>query len=349
MPDAPEHPSVAISDVDRDSLHILPLTILPIETQGLRRARLIKNGRLDSMVEMFEDEGTGSGQVPVPSLADEFGWPEDPPHPDLHLMRKLAQLPSYDVYSLRISMRENGIRVNDVSELRLSEAKVAELSDYMTAFTRPMLREIFAGAVERITGFADILDAFRHPDVAQVRAKLFALADAFGIAPEEIPLHLERMGDTFLSISYYRQAMDGVSPVVDGFHEAVEAIQGNFQLKADRNLMKTCESLRHTMAEVQTGLSRKFDAFDKITAGMWRRPSMDQIRQIEHATLDCHTFMGQNLCGLTVKMDAWHKRFPDMDTGGPMKRAEFIMQGMRPGMDKMRLFKVKPRDAFQVW
>jgi hypothetical protein len=34
----------------------------------------------------------------VDSIVNVFGWPVVPPHPDLILLRKLAVLPSYDVY-----------------------------------------------------------------------------------------------------------------------------------------------------------------------------------------------------------------------------------------------------------
>jgi hypothetical protein len=154
-----------IRDSDRDSMHILPLSILLVETPGLKRARLIKNARLESMVKMFEDEGTGSGQIDVESLSDEFGWPASPAHPDLVLIKKLSELPSYDVYSLRILLREHGIKLNDVSALRLSASKVDELSGYMTAFTHPLIAEIFGGEDIVIKDFSDIMALFRDPDI----------------------------------------------------------------------------------------------------------------------------------------------------------------------------------------
>ena len=48
-------------DFDRDSLHILPLSMISLETRGLQRARMIKNSRLESVVELFEGEEIGSG------------------------------------------------------------------------------------------------------------------------------------------------------------------------------------------------------------------------------------------------------------------------------------------------
>ena len=103
---------VVEGDSDRDSLHILPLYILPLETSALKRARLIKNARLKGVIELFTDEQTGSGQIEVENLAAKFGWPEDEPYPDLVMLRKLAQARSYDVYSLRLTLREFDIPVN---------------------------------------------------------------------------------------------------------------------------------------------------------------------------------------------------------------------------------------------
>ncbi len=62
-------------ELDQDALHILPLEILPVETPGLKRARLIKNVRLDSVVELFREADTGSGQVHPSKLAPVFTRP----------------------------------------------------------------------------------------------------------------------------------------------------------------------------------------------------------------------------------------------------------------------------------
>jgi len=332
-----EEKSDEIRDSDRDSMHILPLSILPVETPGLKRARLIKNARLESVVEMFEDEGTGSGQIGVDSLSDEFGWPATPAHPDLILMKKLSLLPSYDVYSLRILIREHGITVNDVSALRLSDSKVDELSSYMTAFTHPLIAEIFGGEDIAIKDFSDILALFRDPDITKARARLKAMSEKLNIQPEDIPRFLERFGDIFLSLSYYRQCLDEVAPVIDEFHESIEEIQTNFQLQADTNLMNTCGTMRDTIGGALAGVRKRFDDFDRGTRDMWDSLSAAQFENIRKITQDCHTVMGGVLCGLSVKMDAWRHRFPNMDTGGPLKRAEFIMLDMRQGMDQIKI------------
>ena len=60
-------------DSDRDALHILPLSILPFQTPSLSRAKLIKNARLNSVVELFKGQGIGSGQMDVEELAKDYG------------------------------------------------------------------------------------------------------------------------------------------------------------------------------------------------------------------------------------------------------------------------------------
>jgi hypothetical protein len=62
-------------DFEKDSLHIMPLHILPLKTPGLMHARMIKNVHFDSMIELFHDSETGSGQVEPSRLGRMFDWP----------------------------------------------------------------------------------------------------------------------------------------------------------------------------------------------------------------------------------------------------------------------------------
>ena len=188
----------AVSDVDRDSLHILPLSIIPLETRALKRARLIKNDRLASVVELFKDEHTGSAQLEIEDLGKMFGWPADADQADLTIIRKLALLPSYDVYSLRIQLRELGIPINDHANLRLSERKSQELSTYLTVFTRPLITQIFADDDSGVRTIDDIFALFRDPDKKKVLAKLGTIARKLGIKIEGVPKFLEDYGDIYI-------------------------------------------------------------------------------------------------------------------------------------------------------
>ena len=327
---------VVEGDADRDSLHILPLYILPLETAALKRARLIKNVRLKGVVELFQDEHAGSGQIAVEDLTAEFGWPEDTPHPDLVMLRKLARASSYDVYSLRLTLRELEIPVNNFDELKLSEGKARELSEYMTSFTRPLIMQIFGGDDVSIQSFEDVIALFRDPDIAKARQKLQTMADKLGVKLQDVPKFLEDYGDIFLSLSYYRQCLDAIEPAISGMIGSFDELRSNWQLKSDQNLMTACTLIESTVNEMLAAITGRFENFDRSTGSMWDNITAERFRQVEKLIKDYHTTIGGVLCALSVKMEAWARLFPEKGVGGPVKRAEFILSDIKPGTDTIQ-------------
>ena len=146
--------------------------MVPFEHPGLRRARLVKNARLESVIELFSGEGMGSGQIGIRDVAREFEWSNGGEKRDLDTLHKLAELPSFDVYSLRISLRERDITVNDHDDLKLSEAKKQELGIYMQEFTRQLVLQIY-GEDEEINDYKDVLALFSHPCQSQPKIAHF--------------------------------------------------------------------------------------------------------------------------------------------------------------------------------
>src|SRR5436305_12269009 len=111
-----------LPDEDRDSLHTLAISVLPVKTQIFRRARLVKNSRLDSVIEFFNGVGCGRGQMDLRHTGKFLALPEK--HPDVELLQKVGMLPSFDVYSLRIQLRAHGIIIPDGCALTLSPGKI---------------------------------------------------------------------------------------------------------------------------------------------------------------------------------------------------------------------------------
>src|SRR5689334_16560713 len=91
---------IEITEQEGDALHILPIAILPVQHRALKRARLIKNARLDAMIELFNGAAMGSGQITVNGAAKLLALKTE--DEDIKLLRKVMDLTSYDVYSLRI-------------------------------------------------------------------------------------------------------------------------------------------------------------------------------------------------------------------------------------------------------
>lgn len=331
-----DHSEDGISDVDRDSLYILPLSIIPLETPSLRRARMIKNVRLDSIVELFEDKKSGSGQIEVEDLPHEFNWRDVPLHPDLLVMRKLALLPSFDVYSLRVLLRQHNIPVNDFASLRLSKKKNHELTSYMMAFTRPLIVNIYGDADVSIQTFEDIIGLFRAPDVRRALDKLRVMAAKLEIRLEEIPTFLEDYGDIFLSLSYYRQCLDHIEPLVSNYLEWMKELHDSWPAQREPNLLAACKMIEETLNATMLAITGRFESFDRGTKDLWEHVSAERFRKVESLIKSYHTTIGGVLCALTVKMEAWVRTFAHKKAGGPAKRSEFIMTGMRQGIEKIQ-------------
>ena len=320
---------------DRDTLHTLALGIMPLKKNTLKRARMIKNSRLESVIEVFRDPGVGSGQIQVESLPHEFNAEALPPE-DFALLRRLALLPSYDVYSLRINLRAAGIQVNDVSALRLSPAKTAELSVYMKNFTRPLLMQIYGDEGHKIETFEDVVGLFRDPDRQKAKHRLVVMASKLGVDIATIPTFLDDYADIFMSLSYYKQCLDEVTPTVYEFFDALKDLQKSYQMRSNVQLMAACKDMESTFTNLLTSVTGRLESFDRHTKDMWNDLSAERFRKIEAVIKTFQTMMGGILCAITVKMDAWTALFPVPKAGAPGRKADFILSDLRHGMERIR-------------
>ncbi len=326
-----EPEKIETEDFDRDSLHILPLSIIPLETSALKRARLIKNVRLKSAVELFSGISTGSGQLDLKGVGKEFELVKS--HPDMVVLHKLAELNSYDVYSLRILLRAHGIEIENHDDLKLSKSKNQELTGYMKKFTYPLIVQIYGSDDVSIKEFKDVIRLFQNPDPKTAAEKLKIMADKLEIEIDQVPVFLEDYGDIFLSLAYYRRCLEEIEPIVEIFLRSLEDIQSNYQAKTDQNLMRTCVTMHSTIKGLVMALNARFEHFDHNTKDMWDDLTAERFRQVERMIKNYHTTMGGALCALSVKMNTWDRLFPSEESGGPVRRAEFIMSDMKQGIE----------------
>ncbi len=295
---------------------------------------MVKNARLESVIELFSGEGMGSGQIDVSDVAREFEWNNGGEEKDLGILNKLAQLPSFDVYSLRISLREQEIAVNDYDDLKLSDSKKQELGIYMQEFTRQLVLQIY-GDDKEIHNYKDVLALFQHPDVKMAKSKLGIIADKLEIRLDQIPKFFEDYGDVFLSLSYYRHCFDEIAPAIVEFRASVKEIHDTHPLKGNDRLVSICLRTDFTVNQLVAVVRSRFKKFDTSTKEMWNNVSSESFRRIESMIQSSHKDIGKILCALTVKMDAWSRKFSSRDAGGPMKRAEFINAEIRQGLNTL--------------
>ncbi len=318
-----------IRDVDRDAVHTLPLATIPLKTAGLSKTRMIKNSHLQSVIELFEDDNAGSGQLAVDSLHQVYSKIEAN---DIKLLRALAKLYSYDVFGLRVQLRNLGIPVNDYDHLKLSSSKQNELTEYMKHFTERLILEIYGSDDENVKSYADVLALFRHPDVKLAREKLHVMSLRLGIDIAEVPKFLEDYGDIYLSVAYFRQCMDLVQPAIADFESSVAEILEHPQLKQNANLVAVSNRLNSKIQNLNNVARERFGVFSKSTNEMWDGITADKFSSFKELVEANHTAIGGILCTLNVKMGAWVAKFPQKNSGGPVKRADFILTDMKQGL-----------------
>lgn len=327
-------------DRDIDALHVLPLAMLPLESEALCELKLIKNHQLESVVEVHSMRGKGSLQVAVAGLPAVFGWSTEEVHPDLALLRRIGNLPSFDVYSLRHLLRELGHPVNDDPNLRLSEEMTAELSEYMTVFTRPLISRLYAGADMAIAKPGDLAALFNDPDRAKVLRRLEILAGELGIGIEAVARFLEDYGDVLLSLAFYKRCLDQVAPIVTAFLGTLDTVRGNQRLRKDEDLIAICTSVESEVNELTATIAQHFQELDHIAREIWNDPNARGFRDLKSKIAEHHRGISGVLCGLTVKMGIWEKTFPDQSSANPAQLADFIKYHMKQGLESMHKVQV---------
>ena len=328
-------PSGRDLDYEKDSLHILPLDMVPVDTAGLGQSRMIKNVHFESMIEVFRDDEAGSGQIDPARLGTMFGWPKGQKHPDGVLIAKLSLLQSFDVYSLRMSLRNLGIKVEDNSHLALSDSERRELDRYMRVFTRPLIDIVYSDNEE--TGISDIgelVNSFRDKDNKAAIENLRKLSTQLKVILSQLPAFLTDYGDVFLSLAYFKDRFDDISAKTEFFLDKLALVKSDSSLQAIPQIMATVASVEEELGDLMSSISGRIEAFDKHTATMWENLNESSFRKVKLLIESNHATIGGMLCGLQIKMDGFHGEFYKKEST-TRQIADYIAQNIKPGIDRI--------------
>lgn len=317
---------IKVADADRDSLSILPLSILPFDSVTLRGMNMVKNENFESMIQLYKDDRTGSGQIAPDGIKDRVGTISS--H-DADMIYKVAKLNSFDVYSLRIALRQFGINVNDTKYLKLSEAKQKELEVYVRPFTNKLVRAIYGDEADTVS--TDVSQLFRDADPTKAREKLKLIATKINVNLSEVPQFLEDYGDIYLSISFYRNRLKELSPLIDEFVWAMRTLAADPHFKARPEIKQTAERLSEKTVKMRTVLMERFDMFKRQSDEMWQDMNAERFGVFKNLVESNHATVGALLCKLGVKMEAWNDEFPSRHTAGATRMADFLYNEMRRG------------------
>ena len=318
-----------------DALHILPLSILPLRSAGLRKARMIKNARLESVIELFGDAETGSGQIRPAEIPNFFMHADNSLDRDVSMLETVGTLQSFDIFSLRSELRRIDVGFEDYGALALSVSKRGELLEFMSKFTRPLLARIYGDGECELGTVRDIMQLLASPDRGAAIKRLKILAKELGISIAEIPDFVKQYGDVFLSLSYFRDCLGQLNNEIPDFLGWMEDIRDTSLVQSSGSNTDMLNGIHHDFTRVSRSMKQRFQTFDALSGSFWDDVNADRFRRFGATVTAQHVGIGAMLCGLTVKMASWRARFP-RKTGTPTDRLEFLASEIMPGLETIR-------------
>lgn len=151
----------------------------------------------------------------------------------------------------------------------------------------------------------------------------------------EIPRFLDDFSDVYLSLAYFKEYVDDLTPKFLQMVEELKELESNWELSRDPNFLKVSRQVQSDLNDLITSVTSRFEAFRQKTDYMWHEISADKYRDVKELVGDAQRTVSGVLCGLGVKLNAWNERFPKKDVGGPVARNEMLFADILPGLDKL--------------
>lgn len=329
--------SVSQNEVDeaRDSLHCLPLAMIPLSTPGLQRARLVKNARLETAVELYRDEATGSGQFGLDHLDDVFPSYKSELEDDREKLEALSTLNSFDVFSLRIGLRKLELGITDDDFLKLSDDLREELMKQLPEYSRPLLTFIYGECEdEDLHTFTNPLARLTQEATATAKKNVKSLGDLLQRPVSTIPEFVEEYGDLATSLCYFRHIFNQTEDDVSEFKAWLSELRTIPMMKQDDDLMRIHRSAEGTLDYLNKSLKARFGVFDQQFKTFWDDITPETWTALKLLLTSNYSNVGGVLCGLQVKMNLWKERFPGAE-GSAQKKVDFLKVEIVPGLSSL--------------
>lgn len=317
-----------------DAIDSLPLSIIPLKTNSLKSAKLVKNARMETMIELFHDPVAGSLMIEPSRLSETYGNKEDVER-DQEILMQLSELPSYDVYSLRGTLRKLGLETVPVDALELSDDMKDALATYTGSFIRPVIMNIYGKEFLSQGQTKNLMDIFKGTDSQVVMGNLSMMSQKTGIPVDQIPDFLQKYSDTFLSIAYFRFTYDTVLPEVQRCIEWLDETKSYRDIKAMPGTYQGVERMQRALTQLSTAISARMDKLNRSFEAFWADINQESFNRLQLNITNNYPALGAILCGLSVKMKLWSNVFPNNAAGNPHKRGTFVKTELEPGVDAL--------------
>lgn len=314
-----------------DSLHCLDLHTLPFSHPTLRKSRMVKNTKFESVVELYNDKKIGSGQYYVDTVTSmlNLGHADGM---DVGLLRNIALLPTFDIFSVRLLLRDIGISF--ASEEGLPPDVDQAVNAQMRKFTVPLLRYVYDGQTQEGADLHHLLALFRDPDIQRAETRLKRLAEKFKIPILQVPRFLEDYSDTFLAISLYQHTFINIKPSVDQFLDAINRLKTHFS--RNQITLQGLDRVHSDFSHIVKSTAKRLNASEQLVSLLWGENLNVPLDTLLPRIREFQFLLGYLLCGISVKLAAWSAAFPSPQSGTPKKSLEIITTSIMYALQQLR-------------
>ena len=306
-----------------NSLDELSLDRLPVAHAALRKARIVKNSRLKSVIELYRDRSTGSGHYEVSDLPAMLGIPSA--HADILLLRWVAMLPTFDIASVRLLLRDVGA----LTEKDVPLPDDAAIHQYIA----PVLR----CATEDGTALSRAeLDAALMDPNGRGREIMQRLMQLVALRPDETVRFVRDSIDTYAAFGLYARALKEQRRRITQLLDAVRSLAAEPQVRKDKMMLTALAEIPATFPELLSAAERRVGAAEKVIAMSWEKSAGAPLRAHQRQIREVQVLVGYLLAGIEAKLNAWRAAFPPEIQGNVAKRVNFLSLEMAQGLGELR-------------
>lgn len=314
-----------------DSLQRLSLGALPLQGKALERSYLVKNARLEGMVELFHHDGGGRGFVTTRELPHHLDA-EGCSDADVELLDKVGALPSYDCYTLRHAFKRWGVVPRDPALLSPPRAAAtAAHAYYMETYKQPLINFIYGEEGQPAHGAPDSYASNRD-----IRLRVDSLAQKLNLDVRDVPVFLDEYNDQFMSMAYFEMLLERMQEPVNQMLKSIAELKDTPAIAQRPPAVQAIGQIERVFKTLVAEIQRSFAAVKERAAKLWDNVTGPAYRSLREQVGRYQLQIGAALCAMAAKAKAWLEHFPHAESGSPDARMGFVMTDISPGLSRFR-------------
>lgn len=321
------------SSEDMDAPDILPLAILSdLQTEGLRNVKMVIDSRMNRLIQLYDDPHLGRSRCTIDEAPTRFGIGERNIQ-DFDILRTVATLPSFDIYTLRKNQTERAIHI-DAAVLKLSDEMNEELQRFMLPLMQPLLISFLGNDLDFEAGKLTSIDAAikNHPE--KVRKNVPSFAKKLGMEDtQSVEKFLGEYQEICTQLSYYERTLAESMEAFREIANTVSELAGEKENPLDEETERACGLIRNKLIKTHQSVRGAIAFLKEQMEQMAGKLSMPKFKVIKRFLNKMELALSNFVCLLSVKAKAWREF--TKSSRWKSRRAEFIRETISPGVEQV--------------